>query len=188
MQETVILEIVAESERSVFQANGRVEYGYHMSTIKKIVRKFEDSITIISFLAMTLVVFWSVLCRYVLKIPFTMGEELARYLMIYSIYFGVSIGVRKGSHLGIKAFVDMLPQKVYVVVEKIEAFATALMFAILFVLSIQMVLQFKSTGQVSTMMRIPMYIVYLALPIGFAMSIFHSVENIVEKFRKEGDL
>lgn len=159
-----------------------------MSTLNKIICKIEDTITIISFLAMTLVVFWSVTCRYVLKIPFTAGEELSRYLMIYCIYFGVSIGARKGSHLGIKAFVGLLPKKGYKFAEKIEVISTTIMFIILFVLSFQMVLQFKSTGQVSTMMRIPMYIVYLALPIGFAMSSFHSVENIISEFKKGDDI
>jgi TRAP-type C4-dicarboxylate transport system permease small subunit len=155
-----------------------------MSTLKKIICKIEDIITITSFLAMTLVVFWSVICRYVLKIPFTSGEELARYLMIYSIYFGVSIGVRRGTHLGIKAFVGILPEKIRKIAEKIEVISTTSMFVILFILSMQMVLQLKSTGQVSTMLRIPMYIVYLALPIGFAISSFHSVENTIAEFNK----
>lgn len=81
----------------------------------------------------------------------------------------------------------MLPQKGQKFIGKIQVIMTAIMFAIIFVLSILMMIQFKSTGQVSTMMRIPMYIIYLALPIGLGLSTFHAVENTIMEFKKGDD-
>ncbi|WNX84529.1 TRAP transporter small permease subunit [Agathobaculum sp. NTUH-O15-33] len=57
--------------------------------------KIERTICVITFLAMVAVVLWSVLCRRVLMIPFLAGEELTRYLAIYSIFFGTSVAVKE---------------------------------------------------------------------------------------------
>ena len=54
----------------------------------------EGFLSVVLFLAMVAIVCWSVICRYALKIPFLQSEELARYLMIYIVYIGTSIGVK----------------------------------------------------------------------------------------------
>lgn len=56
--------------------------------------KVEGFLSVVLFLAMVAIVCWSVICRYALKIPFLQSEELARYLMIYIVYIGTSIGVK----------------------------------------------------------------------------------------------
>ena len=68
----------------------------------------EGFLSVVLFLAMVAIVCWSVICRYALKIPFLQSEELARYLMIYIVYIGTSIGVKSKSHIGVEVFVDML--------------------------------------------------------------------------------
>lgn len=75
--------------------------------------KVEGFLSVVLFLAMVAIVCWSVICRYALKIPFLQSEELARYLMIYIVYIGTSIGVKSKSHIGVEVFVDMLPEKIY---------------------------------------------------------------------------
>ena len=72
--------------------------------------KVEGFLSVVLFLAMVAIVCWSVICRYALKIPFLQSEELARYLMIYIVYIGTSIGVKSKSHIGVEVFVDMLPE------------------------------------------------------------------------------
>ena len=65
--------------------------------------KVEGFLSVVLFLAMVAIVCWSVICRYALKIPFLQSEELARYLMIYIVYIGTSIGVKSKSHIGVAA-------------------------------------------------------------------------------------
>ena len=69
--------------------------------------KVEGFLSVVLFLAMVAIVCWSVICRYALKIPFLQSEELARYLMIYIVYIGTSIGVKSKSHIGVEVFVDL---------------------------------------------------------------------------------
>ena len=100
--------------------------------------KVEGFLSVVLFLAMVAIVCWSVICRYALKIPFLQSEELARYLMIYIVYIGTSIGVKSKSHIGVEVFVDMLPEKIYKKVRIFTEILCMLMFVLLFVLSLQM--------------------------------------------------
>lgn len=99
--------------------------------------KVEGFLSVVLFLAMVAIVCWSVICRYALKIPFLQSEELARYLMIYIVYIGTSIGVKSKSHIGVEVFVDMLPEKIY---KKVRIFTEILCFnsiLLMFVVSSQ---------------------------------------------------
>ncbi len=156
--------------------------------LKKIdhaVSKFEDTLSVVLFLAMVLIVCWSVLCRYLLKIPFLQGEELARFLMIYVVYIGTSIGVKTKSHIGVEVFVDMLPEKTKSVVKIVTEIFCALLFVLLFALSIQMLMHLVATKQMTTTTQIPTYFVFICIPAGLLMSIVHYICGISERIAEK---
>ena len=59
--------------------------------------------------AMTVVVLLGVLFRYVLRMPLSWSEEVARYLMIWAASLAISIGVMRREHLGITYLTSRLP-------------------------------------------------------------------------------
>ena len=61
-----------------------------LKTAGKIIGGVEDYVAIISFLAMVVVTIAIVLCRYVFKVEFMQGEEIARYTMIWCGYSGAA--------------------------------------------------------------------------------------------------
>lgn len=165
-----------------------------LKIIKNVIYKAEEYLVLVTVLGMILIVAWSVICRGVLKVPFLIGEELSRYLMIYSVFIGIAVGVRRGSHVGIRAFVNKLPVRVGDAVEYIQRILTIITYISLTVVSLLVSIHFGQIGQRSTMMHVPMSFVYAILPIGFALSAVHSVENLVALIKekksdkgKEGD-
>ena len=55
-----------------------------------------------------------VISRYVFNQPFFWTDEVARILLIWSIFIGAAMGFRKGTstaHIGMDYFVSLLPQK-----------------------------------------------------------------------------
>lgn len=149
--------------------------------LKKIdaaVSKVEGALSVVLFLAMVAVVCWSVICRYVLKIPFLQSEELARYLMIFIVYIGTSIGVKNRSHIGVEVFVDMIPGKLNKKVRIFTEILCLLMFVVLFVLSLQMMSHLISTKQMTTTTQVPTAVVFSCLPLGFLMGIIHYIYGI----------
>lgn len=144
----------------------------------------EEGITVIAYFSMALVVLWSVLCRYVLKIPFVYGDEAARYLTIYSVFFGVSLGVRKGAHLGVEAFVNMMPESLRnIVMRSAEIFTTIMFFALSWATLI-MTIKVYFTGQHSSSLFIPMWMIYMSMPIGMFFSGIRELQVFVTEVKK----
>lgn len=151
--------------------------------IEKIIDQIEGALSVILFLVMVLVVCWSVLCRYVLKIPFLQGEELARFLMIYIVYIGTSIGVKRGSHIGVEVFVDLLPEKIKTNVKICTEIICAVMFMIVFVLSIQMMVHLIQTNQMTTTTHIPTYYIFVCIPVSLCFGTVHYFIRIAERIQ-----
>lgn len=146
--------------------------------------RIEEFITVIGYFSMTLVVLWSVLCRYVLKIPFVYGDEAARYLTIYSVFIGVSIGVRKGAHLGVEAGVDMLPSSIQEIVRISSIVFTSFMFFALSYVTLEMTMKVYSTGQHSSSLNIPMWMIYMSMPLGMFLSGIREVQVLAARLRQ----
>ena len=136
----------------------------------------EESVSCIAFIIMCFVVLWSVICRYVLHRQFGYGEEMARYFMIYAIFIGISIGVRKEAHLGVEAFVGFLPQKAQSIVKIISKILCVFLYAILCYLSIRLDIALSKTSHLSPALHLPMWIPYLAMPIGLFLSTLRAAE------------
>lgn len=149
-----------------------------LAKIDRTISKFEEMLSVILFLAMVLVVCWSVICRYLLKIPFLQGEELARFMMIYVVYIGTSIGVKSKTHIGVEVFVDMLPEKPHHYVKIFTEILSFALFALMFVLSIQMLMHLIKTNQMTTTTQVPTAIVFACIPMGLLMSVVHYLFNI----------
>ena len=64
---------------------------------------------IVLFTAMVVVTMAIVLCRYVFKVQFVPGEEIARYLMIWCGYAGAAMGFRTHAHVGVVVFAEKFP-------------------------------------------------------------------------------
>ena len=151
-----------------------------MKTLDKIVSKVEELIAVIGLSAMTVITLVAVFFRYVLQSPIIWSEEAARYLMVWSTMLGISIATRQKAHLGIDIFVSMAPKKLQ---RALEIFSTLMMIVMLVFLTIISIVFIQSairTGNVSPMLRIPFYIIYLALPLGFGLSAVRSIQDLVD--------
>ena len=65
----------------------------------------------ILLIAMTLVISYGIFERYVIRHGVGWTDELSRYISIWAIFFGASLGIVKGAHVGVEVFVHMLPKK-----------------------------------------------------------------------------
>lgn len=156
-----------------------------MRKLNNILDHIEEIFGVIVFSVMCLVVLWAVICRFILHLPFPYGEELARYLMIYGIFIGVSIGVRRSSHLGVEVLNNFLPKGLLHVVDIISQILSVVLYVAFFWFSLLLTQNIMKNGQTSAAMHIPMWIAYAALPIGFALSIIRSAQMTLKVIRNE---
>lgn len=149
-----------------------------MKVLKAIDENFELSICIALMSIMTILIFVQVVMRKVFGNSLTWSEELARYVFIWLVYFGISYGAKIQKHIKIEAALHLFPKKlrpIIIIVGEILflAFALFIVYAGFGLVQKQMVL-----GQQSPAMHIPMWFLYAAPPVGFLFTAIRQVQNI----------
>ena len=125
-----------------------------------------------------------VFTRYILNAALVGTEEVARYTFVWMSMLGSSICIGRWSHPSVTVIIDNLkgaPRKLV----KILIYLAILVCTIVFIrYGIQMV-QATQT-QISPTLRIPMWIPYLAIPVGGVGMLFHTIVLLAETiFEKE---
>lgn len=160
-----------------------------MNRVKKLEQLLDSLEAILCILfgsTMIIATILIVVYRYVLNQPFTSGEEAARYLTVWFIYVGVAICAKRRGHLGVEAFTLVMPEKLRKVVNKLADLLTIFMFLFLMVCSVLMVKQYALTHQESTMMRLPMTLVFSIVPVSMLLSAVHYIINFVNDLKGVG--
>ncbi len=113
---------------------------------------------------LTVVVVAQVIARYVVKQPLSWSEEFSRYMLVWVVYLGMSVAIRRQGHMGFTVFRERLSPKLgRVVVLVSEAIvAIVLMFLLICGLRVSM----ANMTQNSPGLGIPMALAYGAVPIG----------------------
>jgi len=128
---------------------------------------------------MILVVFLQVIFRFVLKGSLPWSEELARYVMVWAVFIGASMGAKSGAHIGVGALVKLFPRGWRKSLVVVSASFSVVFCAVVFYLSAKVVLNIFMSGQVSPAMEIPMYLAYAAVPVGILLMGVRFVEAAV---------
>ena len=128
--------------------------------------------------SMGVVAFAAVFYRFVLHDPITWSEEAARYMMVWVTFLGAGYAMGKGKHIGVTMFVEKLPEGVR---RKVIFVAEAVIMLFLAAVTVQGVKLIVSLWvQTSPAMDRPMWLPYLAIPVG-AVYMFLHLLNIVHE-------
>lgn len=162
-----------------------------MKQWEKFLDNFEGYVCVVMLIAMSIIVFMQVICRFVLKSSLPWSEEASRYLLVWVSFLGGAYGVRRGAHLGVEAVMLILPKKLRGFVELFSMVIGIALCSIILKYGVDIVITQMSRMQYSPAMRIPMGYIYLAIPVGMALFIIRYVQNIIDKvkalLREEAD-
>jgi len=130
---------------------------------------FEEKILAFQLAVSVIVIFIQVVMRYIFNSSLSWSEELARYLYIWQGWYGISLVERRREHIAI----DVLKEKFHGASHK--ALGTLVQLICIFsaivmaYLGFQMVGFSLASGAKSTALRLPLAVVYAAMPIGCAL-------------------
>lgn len=130
---------------------------------------------------MSVLVFINVLGRYVFNFSLPWGEELPRYLLIVLVFLGSSVALSQGKHVRLMFVVNMLPKKIGALIILIGNFLIVWFLVVLTDYSIQMVMT-EGFRQTMPVMRFQMVYIYIWIPIGAVLMLFHLGVQIIESF------
>lgn len=154
-----------------------------MKLLKKIDENFEKVILSILVLAIVLVMLLQIVCRYFFNNSLIWSEEFCRYCYIYFMFIGTSLAVRERSELRVDAVVSILPEKARGVLNVIVDIAVFLMLVYLSYWSIPMVQSMYYQGGYSPALKLPVFIVYMSVPIGFILSALRYLQKFYQMFK-----
>ena len=143
---------------------------------------FDDVIVFVIFWAMAVVVFLQFFSRYVLNDSASWTEEIARYLLMWTTFFGTAIVLRRGTNIAVEVLMNFLP----------ESGRRALSFAIdvLTVGFIALLCWFsvlitdRMTIQRMTVFDVSMNVVYGGIACGCFLMRFSAVQRFVDNARR----
>ena len=104
------------------------------------------------------------------------SQELCIYMFIWMAKFGAAYGVRTGIHVGVDVLVNMLGPTSRKRVITYSLLCGALFTGIVAAFGASFVLQMLATGEHSNDLEAPMWIVYLAIPLGSGLMCFRFLQ------------
>ena len=154
-----------------------------LEALSKGYRAIMRPLLVVLFSVLTIIVLYAVFMRYVLNLAPTWSEEIARYIMVWMALLGSSIALRQGRHIGLSTLVEQIFGK-YTRVVFFIADLCILAFLVIVVFSGASMAQFVA-GQRSPSANLPMWVPYLAVPVGAIFMVLETLILILDKLRPE---
>lgn len=153
-----------------------------LDIIDKNTERIENIVMSSGLLIISAIVFSNVIARYFFQSSFNWSEELARYIIVWVTFFGISSCARYDTHVN----VDLLPNLLKGSAKFIHQVVIRL---ISLGLSVYMVyistgftrLQFAS-GNKSVAVAVPIWLIYLATCIGFSLMSYVYLRKLMRLF------
>ena len=130
-------------------------------------------VTAIMIILLSILVSWQVFARYVLNTGQFWAEEVSITTMMWIAFLGASGGIWTNSHIGLRFFVGLLPDKVKKIIDIINFLIISIFSLLLFNYGIILV-QKTMSGRLSAT-NIPIGYAYVIIPISTAFMVIFSL-------------
>ena len=117
----------------------------------------------------------------------TWAQEACIYMFVWMAKFGAAYGVRIGIHVGVDILAERLEGTARRTITTIAMSGGVIFTAILTWIGTDFVWHVRAGGQISPDLEMPMWIIYLAVPLGSALMCFRFLQALV-RFLKTGEV
>lgn len=143
----------------------------------RLINRLEEGIIAFLLAAMTLLTFVQVVLRYVFNSGLSWALEATTYTFGWLIFFGISYGVKVGSHIGVDVAVRSLSPTLQKVVG-LTAVGLSLLYAALMIYGgYNYVATMHMLGVEAEDLPIQRWLLVLIVPIGMALMFFRLAQN-----------
>ena len=148
-----------------------------LNKVSDVVNTLVEYVVAILMGLMTIVVFVQVLFRLTAgSLPWS--EELARYMMIYLVYMGASVGVKHGDHIAVEVVAGMLPKKGQDILQILVDLLMLVCFAIIIFYGLRVVN--VAMMQRSPAMQVSMGFIYASLVVGGGLMFLQGLIDLIK--------
>ncbi len=159
----------------------------------KLLDRLEETLIGMLMATATAVIFASVVLRFLSTVPhvqdfairlsMTWAQELCVFLFVWMAKFGAAYGVRAGVHVGVDVLINRLAPRPRKIVVTIGLLGGVLFTAVVGTLGAILVWELAHTDQTSEDMEVPIWVVYLCVPLGSYLMCFRFLQVVVSFVR-----
>jgi TRAP-type C4-dicarboxylate transport system permease small subunit len=173
MSETPATEHVLDADGHFHVEDAPIDLGHYL---------IEDWASLAFFWLLGLNVFYQFFTRYVMNDSAAWTEEIARYLLICTVFMGIAAAVRRTRHIHVDFLYRMIPASVARALSTIVDIGRIVFFVTAVGLTLEMMSLMTSLQM--TIIDLPMNLVYGVCAIGFAAAAVRSVQVALENWRR----
>lgn len=123
--------------------------------------------------AIFLVTLAQVVLRYVFSIALPWSAEAAQILLVYTVMLVAAYAAGRGTHFTVTALVDQLPARLRPFIAGLQRCLIAVFALVALVYGTRLAM--GQMGSYLPALRLPVGMVYMALPIGAALTLFYAL-------------
>jgi len=113
------------------------------------------------------------------------AEEITEFLVIFTTFVGLSYGVRRGRHIRMGAFLEMMSpsvEKVFIII--ISVISACVMFFMAHASYVYLINAMNRAHETPAL-RLPVWIFYVIIPVGFLMAGIQFIRTIVKNLTEK---
>lgn len=151
-------------------------------------KRIEEFFLVLTMAIMVLMMFIQSVSRYFIGTSFSWGSEFAQYLHVWQIWIGASLAIRLQSHIRVDVFINIFPPAIKRYFHLLAILCWFVFAGFLAIEGSKYVIDVLISGQTSPSLHVPMWIPYLAIPIGGTLMIIRLIQQLYFLFSKKEDL
>ena len=149
-----------------------------MDVLKLWGRHLEEGLLILTYSAMLAIASAQVFFRYVVNLSISWSQDLLTYLLIWSVFIGISLAVRKRRHLKVELALVLLNEKQQFYVNVLSNVLFMVFCAVFSCFSLMKVYSLIFINpQMSEATGLPMWLVQAAVPVGFLLTLYRLIQD-----------
>ena len=158
-----------------------------MNRVFKCIENMGKAIAILLFILSAIFILFEVIIRKMTGISFPWLQEFCRYAFVYYTIICVSQGITKDAHTKVEPFKSSI--KIARLFDIISNLAVSVFSAVLCFFAIGHLLKMIKIGTITTGLKIPIWLCFIILPIGFfeisIRSLYLACNSIKHKAEKK---
>lgn len=155
-----------------------------MKILKWLNKNLEGSLMIALLILISLTMMAQIIMRYIFHASMSWPEEACRYMWIASTCFSLGYVTKNNSALKVDVVMTILPKKISKFLGMIIDIFLLILHGYMTVYSFITMQMIIRSGQLSPAMRMPMWILYLILTVGFALGTFRYGQVVYQDLKE----
>lgn len=138
--------------------------------VDRVIAKLEEVMMAVGVILMAMNTIVNVISRFVFNHSIAYAEELNSIFILLVTFAGIGYAARHGRHIRMSAIYDQMPDKMRKLMMIVITGVTAFTMLFLAWYAMEYIINIQSKGRVMPALGIPVYLIYLWVPVGFLVT------------------